>query len=842
MRLRKTSSRNHQAQGVPARRSRHPLALAALALAATACTPPAARLPPSPAAVATFGPESTGQIAVHTATDKPIVTTVVRHGDPLAAVAASVLTDGDGIASTALATLVEARLRDAGVTTAQSRADRDGYRVFALVASPEEAAVVVRRLHEALTSPVVASPATTGLVALRLSALRARPLDSPALLPVVQCTGELGALPTDPWFDPRTPDGLARLEQLRKLSHVRERISLAAVGTQAVTDAFVRQVIDGPAWTSGAPPGDPWPDQDRIGAYAEPATVDAPARLHLAIRMRDAFTATAVAERAAGQESPLLARVAATPGWQVARISATVRPRGACLGVVLDRKQDGSGAAIEVDAARAAALVVNELENSFTEVRADGSVAGRQVLRASDPREAASLAAWWSHTARLDPGPDRIAIALGLPPPKLIPSAPADTVDKLVTKSAQRFAASFRNAHAAWDRRVVEARMRVESGQGELWVLAASPCGILAESGADAGLTALAAVAASQPDAFADDVTLEPWVAQDGVGIVAHAAPRHGEGPHSLARRVADAAARALIHQRITEGQLGKARSAVLTLTDGSDAPFPVILGALARVLSPSHPSWFVPFGLRGSVVEASTAAVDLRWAAVSDGPVRMAVLANVDATQADTAIRALDRWIVRADGPLRACTSVAPATVPEAQHVTVDSLGEPPRAMLGVVVPVSDTASAAMLDLIAAALNGEDGWLARSLASFGARVRASARIAGGSHISALVIDIRGPDLSLDPAVSQVLAALDRLAKGAATADDLARGKAWLARQDREASLDPRNRLVAVWRNTAARPNVSLADWNTWLARTLNARNISSVRSTAQRAQPGPTE
>jgi len=842
MRLRKTSSRNLQARRAPAPRQRLPLALAALALVPTACTPPPARLPPSPAAVATFGQESTSQIAVHTATNKPVVTTVVRGGDPLAAVAASVLTDGDGIASTALAALVEARLRDAGVTTAQSRADRDGYRVFALVASPEEAATVVRRLHEALASPVVASAATTGLVALRLSALRARPLDSPALLPVVQCTGELGALPTDPWFDPRTPDGLARLEQVRKLSHVRERISLAAVGTQAVADAFVRQVIDGPVWTSGAPPADPWPDQDRVDAYAEPATPDAPARLHLAIRMRDAFTATTVAERAASQDSPLLARLAATSGWQLARISATVRPRGACLGVVLDRKHDGPGPAIEVDAARTAALVVNELDNSFTEVRADGSVAGRQVLRASDPREAASLAAWWSLTSRLEPGPDRVAIALGLPPPKLAPSAPADTIDTLVTTSAQRFAASYRNAHAAWDRRVVEARVRVEPGQGELWVLAASPCGVLAESETDAGLTALAAVAASQSGVLADDVTLEPWVAQDGVGIVAHAAPRHGEGPHSLARRVADAAAHALIHQRITEGELSRARSAVLTLTDTSDAPFPAILGSLARVLSPNHPSWFVPFGLRGSVVEASAAAVDLRWAALSDGPVRVAVLANVDAKQGDTAIRALDRWMVRADGPPRACTSVAPFAAPEAQHVTVDSLGNPPRAMLGVAVPVPDTASTTMLDLVAAALNGEDGWLARTLASFGGRVQASARTAGGPHMSALVIDIRGPDRSLDPAVSQVRAALDRLAQGAATADDLARGTAWLARQDREASLDPRTRLVAVWRNTPARPNVSLSDWKAWLARTLNARNVSSVRSTAQRAQPAPTE
>ncbi len=797
---------------------------------AAGCIPRTSGTALHPPAAVTFGDETAGQIAVHASGDKPIVTTVVRDGDPSGAVAASVLTDGDGIASTALAALVESRMRVAGISTVETRADRDGYRVFALAATPQQAAEFVAQFYDALAAPVTTSSPAVQLAAQRLDALRAHPLDSPALVPVLQCTGELGSLPSDPWFDPTSAQGLARLEQLRRVSHVRERVSIGAVGQAPITQQVVRAVHDGPAWPSGSLPQDPWPDQDSITAYSRSGNAELTPKLQLAVRVRGAFTAIAVAERSARADSPLLARVAATDGWRVSRISTTVRPRGACLSLVLDRT-DTPSTNLETDAARVAALVANELETSFSEVRSDGSVAGRQVLRASDPREAASLAAWWSQTSRLQPGPDRVALALGLPPPRLVPNAPVDAIDKLDAVASQRFSAAYRAAHTAWDKPVVDARTDVEAGQGELWLLAASPCGVLAETDSESGTTALAAVAAALPGAASNGVTLEPWVAQDGVGILAHAPPRPGEGPHSLARRVADAAAHALVQDRISDADLSRARSTVLALIDPPDASFSPAVGAFARSLVPGHPSWLVPFGLRGRVVEAGSAAVDLRWAALSDGPIRMSVLANVDANQAATAVRSLDRWLVRSDEHARSCSPVPPADAPTAVQLTGDSHGDTPRALVGVVIMNPDRDSSTMLELLVEALNGPGGWLDHSLASFGTHITATARALGAARAQALVIDIRGPDPMLDPAMLQVRAVLDRIARGAATRADLQRAQVRLASHDRESALDPRARLISLWRATpAARPSTPLPAWNAWLARSLAADRISSLR------------
>ena len=61
------------------------------------------------AAQATFGNVSTGRIAVHDDPGRPRFTSIVRQGDPAGAIAALVLTGGDGQASVALATIVAER-------------------------------------------------------------------------------------------------------------------------------------------------------------------------------------------------------------------------------------------------------------------------------------------------------------------------------------------------------------------------------------------------------------------------------------------------------------------------------------------------------------------------------------------------------------------------------------------------------------------------------------------------------------------------------------------------------------------------------------------------------------
>src|SRR5690606_16988594 len=136
-----------------------------------------------------------------------------------------------------------------------------------------------------------------------------------------------------------------------------------------------------------------------------------------------------------------------------------------------------------------------------------GARDGRTLSRRSgDAREAAERAAWWALVDQDRPKPLTSAdasarsakgsVALGVPARR--GTAPRDGDKELaVGPSREALADAVTKATAAWDKPVIDARSRVESGQGETWILVGSPCGTEAETEADAGITALFAAAAA---------------------------------------------------------------------------------------------------------------------------------------------------------------------------------------------------------------------------------------------------------------------------------------------------------------------------------------------------------
>src|SRR5262249_21920874 len=143
---------------------------------------------------------------------------------------------------------------------------------------------------------------------------------------------------------------------------------------------------------------------------------------------------------------------------------------------------------------------------------------GRSLAaRASDPRDAADRAAFWTLvSSRESDDTTRISVAVGIASgrddsPRAPPvHAPVDGLRSAIDR-----------AIVAWNEPVLEARSAVEPGQGELWILIASPCGTEAEAESDAGLSAALALATAsrlqEPDAFA-----EPLVTSDAVGLFVH--------------------------------------------------------------------------------------------------------------------------------------------------------------------------------------------------------------------------------------------------------------------------------------------------------------------------------
>ena len=141
----------------------------------------------------------------------------------------------------------------------------------------------------------------------------------------------------------------------------------------------------------------------------------------------------------------------------------------------------------------------------------------------------------------------------------------------------------------------------------------------------------------------------------------------------------------------------------------------------------------------------------------------------------------------------------------------------------------------------VAASLDGADGLLARALLPPGDAGRtlalASSASVLGLHDAAIVVRVVvADDASLDGAVAQTRVLLDRLRQGALREEDRARAAALLTRTTLAASLDPRERAIALWRAEPSQPQPSLDALRTFAAATLHDDAMVIVAARPPRA------
>jgi hypothetical protein len=296
-----------------------------------------------------------------------------------------------------------------------------------------------------------------------------------------------------------------------------------------------------------------------------------------------------------------------------------------------------------------------------------------------------------------------------------------------------------------------------------------------------------------------------------------------------------------LAADEIAPARATQARTMLIARAAETDAR---ALGGLALAVAPGHPSWLDPDGTLFGLASVSDDAVAVRAAAVRAGPLRLGVVANVDAAQADAAVRAVDRWVARRPGEERTCPAVAAPASPRAGTYSVDV---PPGALsevlIGVPLPPADANARAAATSLAAALDGSDGLLARALGGNGPTATPLARtwsavVLGAPQAPALVVRLVGPDPSIDAAVAQVRALLDRLRHGALRDEDRARASATLARAKLAESLDPRARVIDLWRGESAPPVPSIDDLRAFATVTL--RDEAFVIVAARPPRPPP--
>jgi len=755
---------------------------------------------------------------------RPPLAVVTREGDPHGAIAVAVMMEGiaperGAVPAVALAALVEARLLVRGIE-ATAVGGWGGWRARILVESPAEAARVVESIREAMLTPV-GDEAGLAAVARKVAALARRPLPDRALVELADCTGEAFGTGSD-----LVPDA-AELESWRQAALGLGRVAFASAGEPALADATGRALARGPAWPrAGTPRSPPASDGQTVVYEGSGQIPPGGARIVVTARTAAPEQAVAAAPSLGDPHGPLVSRLAALDAPALVRsVVAAAHGGGGCVAMTLDVAARDLAYDSAARIATAAALARQELSVELTELTPPAGLGLELATRASDPREAAERAAWWALAGRRagDDEP-RTTLIVGIAATRdSPPGASGSGLRGDVLRS------EIDRATMAWHAPAVETRTRVERGQGEAWVLLASPCGALAEASGDAGAgAAVAMTAAAQANLRAGDAQIEPFVESDGVGVLAHGPPRAGESPQGHARRLADLAARAFAADPLDAERISQARTLLLAHAGGVESR---AMATLGDALAPGHPSWVEPFGTRFGLASASEEAIVLRAATLRAGPLRVAVLASTDAAQAEAAARAVDRWIARRPHEVRACP---PFTTPAAPRAGTYAVDVPPgalsEALLALPLAASDDVAATWM---AAALDGPTGLLARALGgTAGAPAGSplarnwSAGVLGMPRSPALVIRLSAADALLDAAVAQTRALLDRLRQGALREEDRAAAATTLARSTLAASLDARARVIALWRGDAASPPSPSLD-------TLRAFAASSLRDEA---------
>ncbi len=750
------------------RLERHAAAWALALLAA--CTPP----PQSP------GPQAAAITASRVSSQddpyRPWLTLVERDGDPERGVAVAVHVGASPSAALAISMLVEARIRDAGLDSVAVHASGSGFIVHALAAAPEDVRRFVQVANSALITPVSAGDVER--VATRWRVAPPRQATAASEAAVARCSGEL-ILASD-------AEGAASIATRLApwLASVRAGdVALAVVGPRDFLDAGADALGDVAAWTRLGATGGVVFTGELAGAQPLPTGQQS---LSVALWGLPAATAIAAAERLGEPDSVLSVRLGAGfPPWRVWRVTSNLGRGGACLRVDLQ----SAGAPPSLDAVAASvASTVDELEYTLARVKPGPWVVAKQVLVMEGPDQAAAVAAWQAVSAVAAPSvaePRRIVHYSG----PLAESASAERAARGLTSSA----AVVPTAPPAG----LELRRVLEPGQGQFWMLLATPCGTQAEDGASAGALALALHSAASSHDTKLGVFLEPWLTVDGMGIVAHAGPATPyESAGGQAERVAEALGRALLAAGPSPEHIAASRETLLEALPSGPAPG---LSLALRQTTANHPSYLDARGTWASLTAISARGAQLERERFVRSKLRLASLGNHDAGQLDSAERRLFSMLRSVDpGPVECPPRGAVASVPGKYQIDAPGIRDA-DAVVAIPLPPSPSGPSEEARWTEWLMNRPGGWLHQALQRPGLVSTARARALGGAGASALVIEVHAVDDKHEEAVAQVRGLLERLRAGAANAADVRSAKDHLAQLEATRRLNPRGRLVDLW-------------------------------------------
>ena len=543
----------------------------------------------------------------------------------------------------------------------------------------------------------------------RVATLWRQPLPSTSLSEFARCGGEARIAANHERPDLAGTDGLELLERWRQQGFSIERTALAVLAPRPVAESTAKALSELPSWPDG-PKHDDTPQQvtpptaSEHGAFVDGALARGTLRVHAALRVNDARHTLAAAHNMMGSPSPLRLRLAMlAEGWHVAAVEAVAHSEGGCLRLTLDGRPEGTATQRATSASEALG-VASRVAREQLALPATRDAVLHTVTEATDPRDAARRAAWWT-LSRPRPAstPSAMASSLAISAADL-PAAPA-AADAEVATLRDIYASGAtlqRDSFPTGER--FPLGVAVEQGQGRLWVMLTDRCLVHEEGLSGAGLTALATLRATETaKGGVAGVTVEPWLGPAGIGLVAHARPLADDHDgDALAERVVRGLTEALTTTNLPAPHFEHAHDDLLRkLQPARHARH----NHIAKLVAPNNPSWLIPIGDHGRVASFDEARVANQWRAWLRQPLRLAILANEDRAQAEEVRNALWRWLPHIDATTdpRTCRPMdRPAAARQHDSDQLDG-----HALIAILLPPDDNTTA---DAILTLLQREDG------------------------------------------------------------------------------------------------------------------------------------
>jgi hypothetical protein len=738
---------------------------------------------------------------------RPKLATLVRQGDPQAALALVLGQTGSFDESIQLAALLSARLSKS-TPPIEVLPHIAGVTMVTPIESPSSVRQLTARLDQAIR--VVVDDAELDQPGYRRSLQR---LQQEMAYQVP--TGQRDLCLFGAEIGNRS---VASVEQVRQRLFSEDRARWGVVGSRAVVEAVDAAIRALPAWPHTPDGAASWPTQDQ--AVFLPPRGHAP-HIDIVWRTSMARKVVAAARELRSSSSALREILAAlTASMRLDRVTEMPLVEGGCLALSLS--QEAQRVPATVDELIAAARIAAEELRRISRQPPDEALSTLAVVEQPDPRRAAELAALLALSIDAKTPSDRFRIEVDVG---------SDLAASNPTPKQQRTLADASVFHSAPG--PLPLLQLTEHGQGSVYALIASPCATWSESSKSVGAMGLLMRTLASRHHEVQSVTVEPWITADGVGLLAHARRLSvEETPEQQAARLGDVLGRVLTTFRFESSDLWGTRNELLTRI--GPGPRPALWRALLA-LSPQNPTLVAPDGTFASVAGVNVAELLESRAQLLQMPLRLAVLANDGRDQAEVLRRALMRWLSVFRFETAQCPSLSREQAPRAMDSRIESrFPDPDDAAVtaAISLPIERPSDETYAELLLWLLNRPNGWLAQYLHDGSIVATADARVVGGLQRRGLVVAIGATPSSVDAATANIRRLFQDLGVAALPQQsNIPQAIAQVLQAVRRRRMDPRARLQDLWLSQARIDKFDEAAFREYLKRAFAASNWVLVRS-----------